>query len=293
MSHPIFNEFRGWSGPRPANISIDWIGARFLGHWDKQPDIPACNPYAPPVPEINEEYFEWVDILESVKAASGRYVMAELGAGYGRWGIRAGIAAMQAGLKDIHLVFAEAEPQHCAWIREAVKMNGVAQFSSFFDVAVNYEGKPVPFLISYEDLKADNWWGQCIAWESGATEIEGETYHGRQVYRTPAGYKQVYVTPGVVEEVLAGHKRIDLVDMDLQRAEQDVMRHSMPILNQTVKRIHIGTHAPEIEDELRVAFQKAGWRIVWDFKCNSLNQTPYGPVEFVDGIQSWINTKID
>src|SRR5271154_222622 len=36
-----------------------------------------------------EDYLEWIDIVEAVSSAKDRFVMFELGAGYGRWSINA------------------------------------------------------------------------------------------------------------------------------------------------------------------------------------------------------------
>lgn len=35
-------------------------------------------------PDCDENYFGWIDVIETVLAAKGRFVMIELGAGYGR-----------------------------------------------------------------------------------------------------------------------------------------------------------------------------------------------------------------
>ena len=43
-----------------------------------------------PYPDFCEEYFEWIDVLESVLAADQQFVMIELGAGYGRWLVQRG-----------------------------------------------------------------------------------------------------------------------------------------------------------------------------------------------------------
>src|SRR5438045_8053588 len=76
-------------------------------------------------PPLNEEYFEWIDLFESLQAARDRFVMIEVGAGYGRWGISAGRLAKGLRLRDVDLRFVEAEPQHAAWAREYIQVNGL------------------------------------------------------------------------------------------------------------------------------------------------------------------------
>src|SRR5688500_14098795 len=40
-------------------------------------------------PAFDEEYFEWTDIFESIEQSRSTYVFVELGAGWGRWSMRA------------------------------------------------------------------------------------------------------------------------------------------------------------------------------------------------------------
>jgi hypothetical protein len=290
--HPIFNEIAPYVGPRPAGMLLDYCGAKFPGVWDGQSHVEEIvGNWRLPLPQFDEEYFEIVDLLESVRDARDQYVMMELGAGYGRWGVRAGLAAKRAELKDIQLVFAEAEPRHAAWLREAVAINGLEKESTIVEKAVAYDGNPVPFVVGHDTF--DMGFGQCMGWEDRSEPVAGKSYYGKDVYKTPAGYHQIFVPDVTLEEMTAPLDRIDLVDMDLQRAERELVANSMASLNAQVKRVHIGTHTPEIEDEIRATFSNAGWLNVWDFGCNKTNETPYGPITFVDGVQGWINPHID
>ena len=84
--HAIFTEIAGHVGPRREDVLLDYAGAEFLCTWDNQSHVPAVDgQWQLPIPPIDEEYFEWVDLLESVRDARGAYTMMELGAGYGRW----------------------------------------------------------------------------------------------------------------------------------------------------------------------------------------------------------------
>lgn len=287
--HPVFSRFAPHTGARKSGVLLDFIGAEFLGAWDNQPNVQAIEePWTPPPPEYNEEYFEWVDVLESVLAAEESYTMMELGAGYGRWGIRAGRAACKRGIRDIRLVFVEGEPKHATWLGEALTLNRLADRSTVHEKAIAYGEEIVPFVISHETTNIG--FGQCIGWEGEGTETE-RTYFGKPVRKTPAGYDQISVHPITFEEITAGIEFIDFVDMDLQRAELDVVQNSMDTLTAKVRRVHIGTHAPEIEEVLRTAFTDAGWQKVWDFGCQRINPTPFGDIPFVDGVQGWINSR--
>jgi hypothetical protein len=56
-----------------------------------------------------------------------------------------------------------------------------------------------------------------------------------------------------------------------------------------VKRLHIGTHSKEIEAGLRQLLSAHGWRCHADYPLSSTSETPWGPVSFENGVQSWVN----
>lgn len=78
-------------------------------------------------PPVNEEYFEWIDLLSAVVQASDDFTFLELGAGYGRWSIRAAAAARQRGIETVTLGCVEAEPTHFEWLRQTLFDNGLAR----------------------------------------------------------------------------------------------------------------------------------------------------------------------
>ena len=294
--HQIFDEYGGFTGERPAGVIVDWIGARFCGLWDRQPEIPGAEHFNAPLPAFDEEYFEWIDLLEAVKAARQRFVMLELGAGYGRWGIRASLAAKQRAIPSF-VRFVEAEPQHVAWLQGAVALNGlVSSEFSIVERAVSYGAVQVPFCVEFVGdghsgkLDAHNWFGQAVGWEP--VSATAQRYFGREVFTTPGGYSQIFVDTATLEELTADLDVIDLIDMDLQQAERDVVAHSIGVLNEKARRVHIGTHSHEIEDEIREIFLHYGWKKIWDFACVQTNETVFGPIPFVDGIQSWVNPRL-
>jgi hypothetical protein len=85
---------------------------------------------------------------------------------------------------------------------------------------------------------------------------------------------------------------VDIADLDLQAMEAEVVEAALPALNERVMRVHIGTHSLEVEERLRTCLRGAGWTLLRDFSCLGLRETPYGPVAFGDGVQSWINPRL-
>lgn len=45
----------------------------------------------------------------------------------------------------------------------------------------------------------------------------------------------------------------------------------------------------KIERKKQFPWLRMGWRCVWDFRCGMIEKTPYGAVQFQDGVQSWLN----
>ncbi len=92
--------------------------------------------------------------------------------------------------------------------------------------------------------------------------------------------------------ILAKYNRVDLIDLDVQGAELEVLSAAIEPLSRQVKRVHVGTHSADIEDGLRHLFSSHGWKNVNDYRCLSVNQTPYGEIKFGDGVQTWVNAAV-
>jgi len=129
--HEVFSRFWRYSGEVPAGYQVDFLGTQISDKFDL--GLQGVSPYPEarqsqnvPYPQLDEEYFEWIDLLESVVAASGSYTMIELGAGYGRWAVRAAYAAQQYDPKlHCRVIAVEAEPTVFGWMREHFRHNGL------------------------------------------------------------------------------------------------------------------------------------------------------------------------
>ena len=97
----------------------------------------------------------------------------------------------------------------------------------------------------------------------------------------------------VGNSILASLDRVDLIDCDIQGAELDVVRAAAEAVNSKVSRFHIGTHSAEIEAGLRQFFHGLGWRKLNDYGMGKQNETPFGMINFVDGVQSWLNPRLN
>ena len=114
--HRVFSSFHRWSGRVPAGFDVDFLGSKYrTAYFTMYQPQPQERYAAPEHPSFDEEYFEWIDLLEAVASANGRFTMLELGAGFGRWTARAAAAATQRKL-PYFLVAVEAEPTHFQWM---------------------------------------------------------------------------------------------------------------------------------------------------------------------------------
>jgi FkbM family methyltransferase len=281
----IFQAFAGYRGPEAENV--DWIGMRYSPAWWPWPATPEK-------PTPSEDYFEWIDLLEAVSAAEDRFTMLDLGAGFGRWGIRAALAAKQRGLRDIDIRLVEAEPQHVAWLREAIEMNGLTEEEiAVWDAVVSYTTEPVPFSISLKGHGEDaySWWGQSAVKVSNP-KATNRSYCGHPVYESGLGHELVYVQPVTLETLSQDLAVIDLVNMDIQGAERELIENAIATFSAKVRRVHIGTHGVAIEDAIRKTFRDDGWVCRWDFSVSGERETPYGVACFQDGVQSWCNPRL-
>jgi len=229
-----------------------------------------------PAPDVNGlEYFEWADLLHAVRSARESFVFFELGAGYGRWAVRAARLLQAMNPLPLTLVAVEAEPTHFAWMREHLRDNDVDPEDHVLVCApVAAAAGPVPFLVG----EASTCYGQAIVADPEAQQ---------------GGLKAQSMDAVELSALLREFPRVDLIDLDVQGAEYDVLSAAIDELGRRVKRIQVGTHGVGIETSLRALFRGHGWRLMEDIPCGSRIRLPRsGKVLPVgDGIQTWVNPR--
>jgi FkbM family methyltransferase len=140
--------------------------------------------------------------------------------------------------------------------------------------------------------RADQWYGQAIAgsYEKPRNKTQ-ELYEGLPVIELKSGWKSIEVQAVTLGGLLRDLDRVDLIDMDVQGAELKVVRAAIDALDQKVCRLHIGTHAHDLEKGLKETLGSHGWICHFDFPCLSKTETAFGLVSFDDGVQSWTNPR--
>lgn len=294
--HPVFADIPRWHGVVPSGYTVDFLGVKTRWKYGEKMPGATFEPqkamaHEPLLPPFDEEYFEWIDLIEAVKAAKGQFVMVELGAGYARWIVRAVAALQQLNPMPYRLVAVEPEPTHFEWLKEHLRDNGIDPAEhELIMAAVNGTGERVRFWVG----NPSGWYGQAIApGPVGSLKQRIAAWACSAFGRRPSAEGDdvniVWVKAVTLDQILTKHDRVDLIDLDVQGAELDVLSAAIEPLNRKVKRLHIGTHSAEIEEGLRKLFSSHGWENVNDYRCPSVNPTPYGEIEFEDGVQTWVN----
>ena len=281
----------------PCNFLVDYIGTIAECDFVTGSEERTKEYVEGQVPPLDEEFFEWIDLLEAVCDARDGFTMLEFGAGFGRWAVRGWRAAQLAGITSVKVGLAEAEPRHLEYLRRHLENNGVpAECVDVYEGVVSEDPGEAYFCVysmTGEKYTPENWYGQ---YKSPSTiepiGIAAAAYFGRDLYALPTGHAAIKVQQLQASKIIERYPRIDLIDLDVQGEEFAVIYGAMERLNKRVKRLHIGTHAWSIESDLRQLLTANGWECLRDYACAGTSATPYGEVHFIDGVQSWRNPRL-
>ena len=295
--HPVFDRFQPWSGEIDSGWNVNFLGVRARDEFTAGMTGAVSSEsrwVETDYPPFDEEYFEWIDVLEAVVVASGMFTMIELGAGYGRWLMNAAAAARECGLA-FYLIGVEAEPSHYQWMQQHFRDNSVdPQSLTLIEAAVAGEKGRVRFHVG--DPSA--WYGQAIdpnqprpdrrrsllRWSRPRVFLGGRALREERTI--------VDVRAVTLSSILADVQNVDLIDLDVQGVEADVLESAEDALSAKVKRVHVGTHSAENERRLRTLFGRLGWEKLNDYECGTEADTPWGRITFQDGVQTWRNPSL-
>jgi FkbM family methyltransferase len=258
-------------------------------------------------PLFEKEYLEWIDVLESVEKAEHEFTMIELGAGYGKWLVRAALALRQRKPAiSPFLIGVEAEPTHFQWMKIHFRDNGLDPDQHLLvQAAVAAEDGSALFLTGH----SREWYGQSIVpdqWTSPPRSLRHTLailslrLHRKNDEQPWLSAKKTKVKTISLRSLLRSLRHVDLIHIDVQGVEYDVLKAAASEIDEKVKRIHIqthgketvGTHGKEVEKELRDLFGSLGWIKINDYPVHSKSATPYGEISFVDGVQTWLNPEL-
>ena len=249
--------------------------------YTRMPDIKT---YSGAFPIATEEYWEWLDCLGAVNDAVYAWrplVVIELGARYGTWIARAAAAYRILYPKGaMTLIGVEADGIGFEWMKAHLMLNDMMDDSTT--------------LLMHAAITERDGDVVDMAWEGAPNRVHTIS----------------------LTTLLANYSMIDLIDMDIQGpadgpsffslfmwgvgAELNACRApgAMEIMDQRVRRVHVGTHSWEIHRALVTLFTEHQWDVLYEHmgRHNSelwqnLEETIYGRMHFNDGVASFINTR--
>lgn len=302
--HPVFSRIAPFQGEVPAFYAVDYLGTKI-----RQEFIVGFGPVwhetytsGERYPEFDDEYFEWIDLCEAVVLAKDAFTMIELGAGFGRWVVRAA-HAMKKCHPDMpyRLIAVEGEPVVFGWMRQHFQDNGIdPDAHTLINAAVSDDWGRVQFYIAGPpggpvEYKPGCWFGQALtkSYERPAKNKARELYMGHPVELHESGWKSIRVMSVSLRGLLKNLERVDLVDIDLEGEEWPAVRGAIESLDAKAKRLHIATHEKDIENNLRQLLSTHGWRCLVDYPLFSECETPFGKMTFQDGVQTWVNPRLE
>jgi FkbM family methyltransferase len=273
--HAVFRRFDRYAGGAVPGFNLNFIGQRSNPTFDGQ-DLSKAS--SADYPQVSDESFEWIAVLEAVLEAQKTFTMFELGAGYGRWLVAAVCAARQQRPDlSFKLVGVEPEPTHFRFLHQHFLDNGLdPKDHQLIEAAVNATGETVHFIVGHPE----EWYGQAIVPEGFIM----------QAYPTA---RTTQVSAVKLVDLLESHSYVDLIDMDIQGAELGVVLSSIDAMTAKARRAYISTHSPDIHSKLAHTFTAAGWTLVEIYGwTGDKEETQFGPITFSDGIQYWLNPHV-
>jgi len=302
-----------WSGQVREGYVANFLGVltqgRFL--WNKKGPFDGgyVTTTLPTVGSEGEGYFEIADWFYSAHDATDQYIAISLGAAYGAQLVGAWKTLQLINPLPSKLVAIEPVPENCAWIRQHMADNGIAPDEhSIIQAVVDVDNRPNLFPVGAAGtgLTASVDTNSERSRQIYADLFERKEYCG-QVLRNiflrnstgvtrglPYGYSAEiqFVSSVTLHNVLAPFDRVDLLEIDIQGAENTVIAPFMNMLNRKVRRVHLGTHGSAVHFALRKLFYGAGWESVFDYTPDAQHMTARGPFEIGDGILSVRNPRV-
>lgn len=221
---------------------------------------------------------EWGAALRAVDLSREIFTMIELGCGWGCWMNNTGVAARRVERK-VHLIGVEGDEGHIGFAKESLATNGFRpdEFELFHGIAAANAGVA---LFPKQQFAGVKW---------GLEPVFGATDEQQREAVSAGSHDALQMVP--ISQLAAAHSRIDLLHIDIQGGEADLVDGSLPVLNEKIAYMLIGTHSKQIEGRLYDTLLTAGWRLEME-RAAILGLIDGKPLISVDGVQGWRNPRL-
>lgn len=293
----LIRSFRRHTGPGAAGFVFDFLGTRtrtaFISHLKDTHDG-RVEDY--PIPtNFHATALEWAGTLRAVAGAAGRFVIVEVGAGWGPWLVSAAFAAQQRGIRDLALVGIEGSRHHYEFLQAHLRDNGLrpedhvllhgvvgtadgfAEFPELPDPAADY-GQPARFAAA-----------PPVPWRQRVKQVLKRLLGRPPAPLTPTGVARVRSYS--LATLLQPYDAVDLVHIDIQGHEAEVVAAAGEVLARKVKWLVIGTHGRAIEQALMEELAARGWAPEGEEAC-TYQHIGRQMVLIRDGCQVWRNPRL-
>lgn len=229
---------------------------------------------------INYDLAEWQGTLQSVFEAHERgrtrFVVAELGAGWGPWLVTAAAAARLVGIARVELAGVEADEQHFEFLLQHLRDNGIEPEDHFlFKGAIGVADGTAYFPV-IADSTLD--WGAAAHFGSAT---QAQDYRGVEM--------QHKAVPCLgLGTLLERYDRVDLLHCDIQDSETDVIPAAAEVMTERLRRLVIGTHSRRAEAAIIDSLAPRGWSLDLETPCRFAVHDRRD-MAFQDGVQVWSN----
>ncbi len=222
---------------------------------------------------------EWGSCLRALDLSKNRFVMLELGCGWGCWMNNLGVAAKFSGRK-IKLYGIEADDGHLRFARQALSDNKIS--GDEFDLVSGIAGKAASIVL-FPKIESGIDWGGTAIFSPSKQQLKDSEETGK--------YIRIPVVD--IESLLRNEPVLDFLHVDIQGAELDLLTEIFELLCGKVRYIFIGTHSKQIEAGLFDLFARQNtWKL--EMERPAIFQLIDGrPVVTVDGVQAWRNRSIE
>jgi FkbM family methyltransferase len=222
---------------------------------------------------------EFAAALRAVDRARDRFVVVELGCGWGCWMGITGVSARRRGL-ELTLVGVEGDRHNLDLARQTLAAN------AFSDTEVRLVhgivgGRSGLAAFPQQDEGGGSW-GLAPIFDSDAERYAAAVASGRAA-----------VLPVVrFADLAADLPHVDLVHIDIQGGEADLVAAAIGDFDEKVAHVLVGTHSRQIEGALFDTFGDAGW--VLEVERPAILKLANGgrPDIAVDGVQGWRNPRV-
>ncbi len=245
----------------------DWL---FTGTSQKSPGGLVSVGYPP----VNEECFDWLGLMAAVLSADSRFTMVEIGAGWGRWLVAGAKLARQRGI-PCRLLGVEADADHFRWMLEVFRDNALGSDEcQLCSGAVAPEDGPA-FLLRHE--RPEQNYGQHLV-DPASFPVQNHPGH----YIAEVNAKSL-------RSILHPLDCVDFLRCDVGGAEDEILSSASTELDR-VRILQISTRKAT-DERLHAWLQDMGWINVFRFPPETTAETPYGPVAFGEGLQTWLHPR--